>query len=349
MKGILKKLKLTIRSCGLKVADFFATEIVDCLSGERLGRGLLLSWSGKIFLIGYQGKHLVPKFLPQKRLTYWKQEIGFTAQAAPDFPSLKEGAESESAVMPKVMNLLITHEGGEKFDKLMEWWKPICQKENLWIAFGGTRENFEKLHYPRKVFIDDPKLRTCDHQREKQSYAGIFRAMVEVVEKEKPDYIYFCEYDQLPLVSDLNGRQIRAVEDEGADVMGHMLDRVDHTGYAHLLFHESDPVFFPFLKSISCRHDPSVVLTMFGSGSFWRREAFLAVAKQPQPMECYLELYLPTLVHHLGFRVRRWDEDRHLISNLPSPKITIEAARKCDAWTVHPVKEISGKKLTSDE
>jgi len=72
----------------------------------------------------------------------------------------------------------------------------------------------------------------------------------------------------------------------------------------------------------------------------WTREAFLAVSEQHQSIRCYLELYLPTLAHHLGFRVRGWNEDHHLISNLPNKSVTLEEARKRGSWTVHPVKDL---------
>ena len=347
----LQSAKLSLRNWGLKIVDLFASEISDCVTGQSLGRGLVIGCGTSPIVMGHQGlPPLIPKFLPQKRLTYWKQVIGFTTHPAPDFSRLDEVVTEVSQVQNgKVMNLLLTHSIGEKFDRLLECWKPICPEENLWIAFGGTREDFEKLDYPRKVYIEDPKLRTRDHQRERQSYTGIFKAMAPVVDREKPDFIYLCEYDHLPVVTDLNERQLKAIRAEKADVMGHWLYRVDGTGHAHFLFQEADPGFYPFLKSISRRSDPSVVLTMFGSGSFWSREAFLAIATQAQPIECYLELYLPTMAHHLGFRVRRWNEDQHLISNLPSPRVTVEEARKRNCWTVHPVKELSGENLTSAE
>jgi hypothetical protein len=163
--------------------------------------------------------------------------------------------------------------------------------------------------------------------------------MASIVEAENPDFIYFCEYDHLPLVSDLNARQVAEITREGADVMGHWLYRVDGSSHYHMLYHESDPAFLPFWREVSRREDPSVVLSMFGSGSMWSREAFLAVALMPKEIACYLELYFPTMAHHLGFRVRCWDEERHRISNLPSPKISAAEGRKLGCWTVHPVKD----------
>jgi hypothetical protein len=234
--------------------------------------------------------------------------------------------------------VVLTHQGGDALSGVLKNWEGVCREEDLWIAFGGSRADFEKLGYPRKVFVEDPALRTRDHQREKQSYTGIYRAIAPVVERERPDFIYLCEYDQIPLVGDLNRRQVGEMTREGADVMGHWLHRVDGTSHCHMLNHESDPGFLPFWRSLSRREDPGVVFSMFGSGSFWTRAAFLAVASTPQSIDCYQELYLPTLAHHLGYRVRGWDEKHHLLSNLPSRSITVQEGRKREAWTVHPVK-----------
>jgi hypothetical protein len=92
------------------------------------------------------------------------------------------------------------------------------------------------------------------------------------------------------------------------------------------------------LEIRNIREDPTVTMWMFGSGSFWTREAFVGVCSIPQTINCYFEIFLPTLAHHLGFRVRGWNEDHHLISNLPNKSVTLEEARKRGSWTVHPVK-----------
>jgi hypothetical protein len=236
------------------------------------------------------------------------------------------------------MNIVLTHLAGTSYRSILEAWSPVCREENLWIAFGGSRRDFESIDYSRKVFVEDPNLRKVDNQREKQSYTGIFKAMASVVERENPDFIYFCEYDHLPLVPDLNCRQVDEMRRNDADVMGHWLYRIDGSSNYHMLFHASDPSFFPFWKLISRREDQGLILSMFGSGSMWKREAFLSVASQCQGINCYLELYLPSLVHHLGFRVRGWEESNHLISNLPSPSISVAEGQRRHAWTVHPVK-----------
>jgi N-acetylglucosaminyldiphosphoundecaprenol N-acetyl-beta-D-mannosaminyltransferase len=332
-------MKPAVRNFGLRLIDLFASDITDCVSSESLGRGLILGWGGRIKVIGHETlPPLIPRFLPQRRLTYWQQSIGFTTHRQPDYPRLSGVGGVSSGGAERVINVVLTHQGGGALSGVLKNWEGVCREEDLWIAFGGSRADFEKLAYPRKVFVEDPSLRTHDHQREKQSYTGIYRAMAPVVERERPDFIYLCEYDHIPLVRDLNRRQVGEMSREGADVMGHWLHRVDGTSHCHMLNHESDPGFLPFWRSLSRREDPGVVFSMFGSGSFWSREAFLAVASTPQSIDCYQELYLPTFAHHLGYRVRGWDEEHHLLSNLPSRTITVQEGRKREAWTVHPVK-----------
>jgi len=329
-------MKNLIRKAFLNVIALVAREIRDCDTGRTIGRGLLVAFGRRIFLIGYSGRPLLPKFLSQKRLTIWRQEIGFTTYPTPDFnrlPGIPEPGDGG-----KVLNLLLAHRAGEELRLLTDRWSRVCDPRHLWVAFGGGREEFEAIDWPRKVFIEDPELRKHDNQREKQSYHGIFKAMSGVVEAECPDYIYLAEYDHLPLVDDLNARQVEEIRREAADVMGHWLDRIDGSGHYFQLYHESAPEFSSYWESISRREDKRVVLTMFGSGSMWSRQAFLAVASAEKPIPCYLEIHLPTLAHHLGFRVRQWDEKNHLISNKPSRDFTIAKAKEQGAWTVHPVK-----------
>jgi len=75
---------LKLRGFGLAIARLFASDIVDSRTGEKIGRALLLPWRGKIHVIGLDEAVKV-EFLPQTRLTFWKQEIGFSVHPDPDF------------------------------------------------------------------------------------------------------------------------------------------------------------------------------------------------------------------------------------------------------------------------
>jgi len=69
----------------IALARTVGSKIVDAETGRVLGRAFLIPWRGKIAVIGLDAE-VKPLFLPQKRLTYWKQELGFAIHAPPDFP-----------------------------------------------------------------------------------------------------------------------------------------------------------------------------------------------------------------------------------------------------------------------
>jgi len=72
------------RAIGLFIVRVFGTRLVDFQTGRDLGKALIIGWRGKIHVIGLK-QAVRAVFLPQQRLTYWKQEIGFTTQPPPDF------------------------------------------------------------------------------------------------------------------------------------------------------------------------------------------------------------------------------------------------------------------------
>ncbi len=73
-----------LRAIGLFFVRIIGTRLVDFQTGRNLGKALIIPWRGKVHVIGLK-QAVRAVFLPQKRLTYWKQEIGFTTQSPPDF------------------------------------------------------------------------------------------------------------------------------------------------------------------------------------------------------------------------------------------------------------------------
>jgi hypothetical protein len=238
------------------------------------------------------------------------------------------------------LNVLLTHQTPAEVAAMLAGWAECAPRESLLVAYGGTRELFGDIAHPHKVLIDSPQLRTRDHQREKQSYAAVFTAAADWLRGRSFSQVHFTEYDQVPLVPDLNARQIARLESEQADVLGFRVRRVDGTNYANYLYHAADARFHRLWESTSCRLDRRVTLRMTGTGSFWTRAAFEAVAARPDPFPIYLELYLPTLAHHLGFRVRDWGEQNPDVQNLGDFTHELEAAKSRGAWTLHPVKKL---------
>ena len=157
------------------------------------------------------------------------------------------------------------------------------------------------------------------------------------------EYIHLAEYDHLPLVADLNDRQVERMRAERADLLAFHLHRIDGTSHPHFLYHASNPKFHTWLHSMSVRRDTAVTLSMLGTGSFWTRDAFEQVAAADEPFPIYFEIYLPTLAHHLGFRLRDWAEQNPFVVHKGDRAPEIENARAAGAWTLHPVKTLPSK------
>ena len=246
-----------------------------------------------------------------------------------------------------VCYVLLSHLPPEETEGLLARWRHYYEPPSrLVLCYGGTPENFAKISYDAKIYIDDPRLRTRHHQREKQTYSQIFQKVTQwLADHPECQYVYFAEFDHWPLVRDLGARLIERLKREKADVLGHQLARRDQTCCAHYLNHLSDDRFLPWLKSVSCRPDPGATFNMFGSGSFWTREAFMAVGAKGEPFPIYLEVYLPTLAHHLGFRVRDFQDQNRHIRAAGSRFDEIEEATAAGAWTIHPIKAFSAAQL----
>jgi hypothetical protein len=239
----------------------------------------------------------------------------------------------------RVLNVILTHQASAAVTAMLDCWQHSVPLAGVVLAYGGSRENFEAFAHPHKVFIDDSRLRTVDHQREFQSYTGLFHAVAAWLGGQDFTHVLFCEYDHLPLVANFNERYLSRLASEKADVIGNQVHRVDGTNHPHYLYHHSNREFHRFWEKITLREDPEVILSMFGSGSFWTREAFDAVAAPAEPFRIYLELYLPTLAHHLGFRVRDLPEQNQFVQVFRDLEDGMDTARQAGAWGVHPVKK----------
>jgi hypothetical protein len=242
----------------------------------------------------------------------------------------------------KVLNIILAHQPGAMIERILTYWRGVASAENVLLAYGGKENDFESIAHEPKLFISDERLRTRDHQREAQSYSAVFKQVSDWLSRSSRaiDFLALFEFDHLPLVRDLNARQISRMQAEGADVLGYHLARVDNTSHPHYLHYAANSEFARFFKNLSVRDDPYVVLTMFGTGSCWTREAFDSMANFDEPFPVYFEIYLPTLAHHLGFRLRDYGDQDRFISNLGDRSGEVELARSKGAWTLHPVKTL---------
>lgn len=220
---------------------------------------------------------------------------------------------------------------------MAEAWQRLNPEAEIHVAYGGAEGRFAGLSWPLRTWVGDARLRTRDHQRERQSYRGLMQAMVGAMTGRGVARVVMAECDVAPLRPGLADFLNRRGAEEGADVLGGRLRRVDGTSHPHYLAHLGHPRFRSWLEG-TVRPEGEVVLMMLGCLTWWTWEAFAATARAAEPFPVYLELALPTTAHHLGFRVRglpEWEED---LAPLGERGGELEARAAAGRWVLHPCK-----------
>jgi hypothetical protein len=235
--------------------------------------------------------------------------------------------------------VLLTHEDSLRVKRMVDYWHESTHPAVIVVAYGGPRGEFDKLEC-RKVFIEDPRLRTRDHQRERQSYTGVLRGALEEIANDNWEWLYLAEYDMLPLDQRLFERLENRARYEGADLLGHRMWRLDDTLHPHFASHLFTSKWMEWIETISTRSDPQVILSCMGCGQFWHREALQNVIALGEPECAYLELQLPTVAHHLGYRARGLAHQDQFISNHVVEGASPDLLRSTGGWVMHPLKDL---------
>jgi len=237
------------------------------------------------------------------------------------------------------LNVILTHQSRTAVENMLTHWNRIVPIENIAVAYGGPLETFESIEHPHKAFITSDRLRTTDHQRERQSYHPIFQAIAAQKLTDGHEHVHLTEFDHIPLQNNINELQETFLQNEGADVLGYAVRRVDRTNNPHYLTHVHEARFLDFIASISVRKDKRAIFSMLGFGTFWTKEAFLALANVDEPFPIYLEIFMPTVAHHLGFRLRSFPASSYVSSQATFSSPQVEKAIANGEWFVHPAKD----------
>jgi hypothetical protein len=90
----MSKSLLSLKPLQHLAVRIFGFKITEATSGEDLGKYIIIPWRGKLHFIGLDSSHakpFYPVFIPQERVTYWKQTLGFRLHPTPDYPNERHG------------------------------------------------------------------------------------------------------------------------------------------------------------------------------------------------------------------------------------------------------------------
>ena len=241
------------------------------------------------------------------------------------------------------LNVLIIHLSAPEVDEHVAALRAIAPDSRFVVAYGGDRSEFARIREPDKAFVADPSWR--GPPRSYQSYNQIFQIVHDrwlQLEREL-DACFVFEFDHLILRAEFEPALREVSQRTGADLLGKNCVVANGTNWHHYTRFRRDPALHRHLRSVSMRDDPSRLYGTVASGLWLTRAAiasFVSVSAHPA---CYGELYVPTLLHHLGHRVVDIDSVSRLYDSVrwePEYSATeVTELQRRGATFVHPVKD----------
>jgi hypothetical protein len=198
---------------------------------------------------------------------------------------------------------MLTHLRAAEVHESIEFVHAVAPDACLVICYGGEIGEFERIEFDHKLFIDDATLR--GPERHLQSLTTVFQSVWAAYFEadETVDALYMIEYDHLVLDSRFEARLRELAARTHADLMGKNCIECTATNEAQYVRFRRDPRLLSRLRSVSVRDDPTRLFRCLGDGMWISRRALRAYVEMGEHPPCYCEVYVPTLLHHLGFRV----------------------------------------------
>lgn len=333
------KLRVFVARSLIFLAGRFGSQLRD-IDGLKLCRAFVFPWKGNLLLFGLpRNVQLVPVPAREKKLRYWRQTLGWKHASPPDFPRL--GVQVEQSA-PSVCHVVICHRSALETEIVFRKWKEIDSTSEVLIAYGGAPEEFKHLSYSiPAVYVDDPALRTRDHTRERQQYSAVLLQAASWLDLNAPNvsHVHLAEYDVVPTIPNVGHQLVSVLVDQDADVAGYGLLDISGSIHPHSAHESGNPDFMDHLEKTSLRECKGRILSMLGCSSIWTLAAFRKVAHAGAP-RVYLEIGMPSLAHHLGFRVRPIPEAQQKFVTFEGDFTNrIGEFQNEGSWLVHPCKD----------
>ena len=243
------------------------------------------------------------------------------------------------------LHAVISHLGAEEVQESVGLLRSVSPDARVVLCHTGAREQFDRIALDDKLHVDDPTLR--GRARHLQSWTQTFERVWEEYfqNDDSLDSLYLLEYDHLVLDPNFEARLRELAAATRADFLGkNCVDRTA-TNWEHYVRFRHDAALLEHLRRLSVREDPERLFGCLGDGMWLSRDALRAYVAVERHPPCYCETYVPTLLHHLGFRVVDVDAHSDLYRHVRwMPEFSAEEALRRageGAVFVHPVKDLA--------
>lgn len=242
-----------------------------------------------------------------------------------------------------MLTAVLTHLAAPVVEGQLAYMRAVAPESRFVVGHGGKRSDFAGLRDPGALFIADPSLRGPHFEK---SLNATMIALYEAHVRDDPsiDLVYLIEYDHLLLSPDFESRLRALAEQTGAGLLAKWASRRNDSNWPHHLAMRDDAELNGLIDAISVREDKQARFGCLGNGLLIRRDAFEAYCTVAGLPERYVELMIPTVVHHLGYDVVDFDAVSDLYLDVRwLPEFDVEAAaaaKRAGRLFVHPFKEL---------
>jgi hypothetical protein len=227
--------------------------------------------------------------------------------------------------------------------------REVAPRSRFVVCHAGEQTQFARLREAEKAFVADDSLR--GPARSFQSYTEVLTAVQSrwLAAEPETDAVYLFEFDHLILRPEFEEMLRELAHSTGAGLLAKNCVERTGTNWHHYTRFRCDPALLTHLRRVSVREDPTRLFGTLASALWLTRDAiaaYLAVGEHPA---CYGELYVPTLLHHLGQRVVDLDAISELYRYVRwQPDYDADQAlrlRQEGATFLHPVKDREARRL----
>jgi hypothetical protein len=242
-----------------------------------------------------------------------------------------------------VLTLILTHLQAPLVTRQLGYLQRLCPDSRFAVCHGGDRGDFDQLPPGAGVFVADPSLRGPHYRKSlNQTLAVAYDTYVR--DDPAVDLIYVIEYDHAILRADFERRLVELAATSPAGLFAKNASPRNDSNWLHFLQVRDDQRLASFVAAVSRRGDAATRWGCLGTGMLIRREALEAFCALVDPPPYYVELFVPTMIYHLGFEVVNVDAVSDLYGAVRwTPEFDLHqlaAERRAGRTFVHPFKRL---------
>jgi hypothetical protein len=250
-----------------------------------------------------------------------------------------------------VLTAILTHLDAGSVERQLAYLRSLSPGSRFVICHAGRRVDFDEVETRDALFIEDPSLRGPHFDK---SLNEVLHVVYDryVRQDSAIEHVYLVEYDHLILRPDFEQTLSALADETKAGLLAKNAGQRNDTNWSHYLRFRDDERLSRFIAGISTRDDDRVRWGSLGTGLLLRRDALTAFCSLSDPPPYYCELFVPSVMHHLGFEVVDVDAVSDLYMAMRwLPEFTVEEAvaeKRAGRSFVHPFKRLDALPVIRD-